>query len=157
MKQVITKLTHILESSASCIDPIFTNRPNIVMDSEVHLSLQEKCHHQIIYSKLNLKTDYPPPSIRKIWDYNRSETDSINCSIEVFYWSYLFSGKNVHEQVELFNKMLLNIFQNFIPNKIIFLGRMMKLKILSRGKIGYFSVKESLVTLTMDIKPIGRY
>ena len=119
MKQVITKLTHSLESSASCIDYIFTNRPNIVMDSEVHLSLQEKCHHQIIYSKLNLKTDYPPPSIRKIWDYNRSETDSINCSIEVFYWSYLFSGKNVHEQVELFNKMLLNIFQNFIPNKII--------------------------------------
>ena len=39
--------------------------------------------------------------------------------IEIFDWSYLFSGKNVHEQVGLFNKMLLNIFPNFIPNKII--------------------------------------
>ena len=32
---------------------------------------------------------------------------------------------------------------------------MMKLKILSRGKIGYFSVKESLATLTMDIQDIS--
>ena len=119
MKQVITEPTHILESSASCIDLIFTNQPNIVMDSGVHLSLHEKCHHQIIYSKLNLRIEYPPPYIRKIWDYNRSETDSINRSIEIFDWPSLFSGKNVHEQVELFNKTLLNIFHNFIPNKII--------------------------------------
>ena len=119
MKQVITEPTHILESSASCIDLIFTNQPNIVMDSGVHLSLHEKCHHQIIYSKLNLRIEYPPPYIRKIWDYNRSETDSINRSIEIFDWSSLFSGKNVHEQVEVFNKTLLNIFHNFIPNKII--------------------------------------
>ena len=31
----------------------------------------------------------------------------------------LFSGRNVHEQVALFNKTLLNIFYNFILNKII--------------------------------------
>ena len=119
MKQVKTEPTHILESSASCIDLIFTNQSNIVMDSRVHLSLHEKCHHQIIYSKLNLRSEYPPPYIRRIWDYNRSDTDSINRSIEIFDWSYLFSGKNVNEQVELFNKTLLNIFHNFIPNKII--------------------------------------
>ena len=118
-KQVITKPTHILESSSSCIDFIFTNQPNIVMESGVHLSQHEKCHHQITYSKLNLRIEYPSPYIRKTWDYNRFETDSIYRSIEIFHWSYLFLHKNVHEQVELFNKMLLNIFQNFIPNKII--------------------------------------
>ena len=75
MTQVITELTHIFEKYASCIDLIFTNQPNIVMDSGVHLSLREKCHHQIIYSKLNLKIECPPPYIRKIWDYNISETD----------------------------------------------------------------------------------
>ena len=75
MKQFITEPTHILESSASCIDLIFTNQPNIVMDSGVHFSLHEKCHHQIIYSKLNLRTEYPPSYIihhinlikRKTW------------------------------------------------------------------------------------------
>ena len=93
MKQVITKPTHILESSARYIDLIFTNQPNMVVDFRVHSSLHEKCHYQTIYSKLNLKIEYSPPYIRKIWDYNRSETDSVNHSIEIFDWSYLFSGK----------------------------------------------------------------
>ena len=119
MKQVITEPAHILEKYASCIDFIFTYEPNIVMDSGVHISLHEKCHYQIIYFKLNLKIEYPPPYIRKIWDYNGSKTYSINRSIEMFDWSYLFSGKNAQEQVEIFNKPLLNIFHNFILNKII--------------------------------------
>ena len=90
------------------------------MDSEVHPTLHSKCHHQIIYAKLNLKIEYPPPYTRKIWNYSRSETDLINRSIESFDWSKLFSGKNVHEKVEVFHKTLLNIFlHNFIPNKII--------------------------------------
>ena len=92
MKHVITKPKQILESSASCIDLILTNQPNIVMDSGVHSSLHEKCHHQVIYSKLNLQIEYPPPYVRKIWDCSRSETDSINRSIEVFDWFYLFTG-----------------------------------------------------------------
>ena len=50
---------------------------------------------------------------------NRYETDLINHTIEGFDWSKLFSSKNVHEQVELFNKRLLNMFYNFIRYKII--------------------------------------
>ena len=73
------------------------------MDSGVHPTLHLKCHHQIIYSKFNLKIEYPPPCTRKIWNYSRSETDLINRSIENFDWSKLLLGKNVHEQVELFN------------------------------------------------------
>ena len=88
-----SKATHILQSSVSCIDPISTNQPNIVMDSGVHLSEYEKCLHQIIYSKLTLKIEHPTPYIYKIWDLSRSETDSINRSIEIFDWSYLFSGR----------------------------------------------------------------
>ena len=75
MKQVINKPTHILENSSSCIDLNFSNQPNLITDSGVHPTLYSKCHHQIIYSKLNLKIEYPPPYTRKIWDYNRSETD----------------------------------------------------------------------------------
>ena len=36
------------------------------MDSGVDLSLHEKYHHQIIYSELSFKIDYPTPYIRKI-------------------------------------------------------------------------------------------
>ena len=38
-KQAISDPTHILESSSSCIDLIFTSRPNLVMNSGVHSSL----------------------------------------------------------------------------------------------------------------------
>ena len=69
--------------------------------------------------KTQFKFEYPPPYSRKIWDGNRSGKDSINRSTESFDWSYLFSGRNVHEQVEFFNKTLLKVFHNFISNKII--------------------------------------
>ena len=84
MKQVITELTHILENSSSCIDLIFFHQSNLITDAGVHPTLYSKCHHQIIYSKLNLKIEYPTHYTRKIWDYNRSETDLINRSIESF-------------------------------------------------------------------------
>ena len=48
MKQLISELTYILQQSSSCIDLIFTNQPNIVMDSDVDSSLHHKCHHQVI-------------------------------------------------------------------------------------------------------------
>ena len=64
-----------------------------------------------------MKIEYPPPYTSKIWNKYRSEIESINRPVENFDWSN--SGKIVHEQVELFNKTLLNIVHNFIPNKII--------------------------------------
>ena len=45
MKQVITEPTHILENSSSCIDLIFSNQPNLIMDSGVHPTLHSKFHH----------------------------------------------------------------------------------------------------------------
>ena len=119
MKELIIEPTHILENVSSCIDLIFTNQPNIVLESEVHSSLHLKCHHQIIYWKLNLKIDYLSQYTCEIWDYFKAETDLINHSIENAYRSNLFLGKNVHEQVEIFNQTALNIFHNFIPNKTI--------------------------------------
>ena len=44
---------------------------------------------------------------------------SINCAIDIFDWGNSFKGKNVHEQVHFFNKTILNIFHNYIPNKTI--------------------------------------
>ena len=63
-KQLIIESTHILQQSSSCIDLTFTNQPNIVMDSGVDSSLHPKCHHQIIYSKLNLNIEYPSLYVR---------------------------------------------------------------------------------------------
>ena len=43
----------------------------------------------------------------------------INRAIDQSDWVNLFFEKNISEQVILFNRTILNIFHNFIPNKII--------------------------------------
>ena len=55
------------------------------MDSGVHPILHLKFHHQLSYSKLNLKIEYASLYYRcEVWNYNKSETDLINHSIESF-------------------------------------------------------------------------
>ena len=109
VKQLISAPTSILQHSSSCIDLIFVNQPNLFIVSGIHPSLHQNCHHQVIFCKLSLK----------IWDYGKAETDLINRAIDQFDWVNLFLDKNINEQVILFNRTILNIFHNFIPNKII--------------------------------------
>ena len=61
LNQLIQEPTHILNSSSSCIDLIFTSQPNLVMESGIHLSLHSNCHHQIVFAKFDLSIFYPPP------------------------------------------------------------------------------------------------
>ena len=70
---------------------IFTSQPNIIMDARVHSLPHEKFHHQIIYSKLNIKTEYPPPCSRRIWDCSRSETYSVT---HFFHKNKLYKNKD---------------------------------------------------------------
>ena len=107
MKQLIAELIQVLENFPSCIDLIFKNKPNLIMDAGVHPSLHSKCHYQVVYAKLNLQIEYPPTYTREVWDYGKAQFNIINKAIENF------------DKVNLFNTTILNIFQNFIPNKVI--------------------------------------
>ena len=89
------------------------------MECSIHSSLHPNCHHQIVYAKLNLKIEYPPLYERLVWDYKKTNTQLLNRTIEAFNWEKLLENKNVNEQLYLFNKTMLNIFHNFIPNKNI--------------------------------------
>ena len=119
LQQLISDPTHLLPNSSSCIDLIFTDQPNLAVNSGVHPSLHVKSHHQIIHCKFNLMIVYPPPYERLVWDYKRANTDAIISSINQADWEFLFFNKNVHQQVYIFNKTLMNIFSNFIPNKYV--------------------------------------
>ena len=118
-KQIISDPTHILPHSSYCIDLIFTDQPNYVIDSGTHPSIHPNCHHRITFCKLNLKVEYPPPYERLVWNFKKSNNDVIRKAIELVNWNFLFSNKSVHEQVTIFNQTLMNIFSNYIPNKLI--------------------------------------
>ena len=65
-KQLISDATHILPESMPCIDLIFTDQLNYVIDCVTHSSLHKNCHHQITFCKLNFKVEYPPPYQRLV-------------------------------------------------------------------------------------------
>ena len=109
LQQLIKEPTHILTDSSSCIDLLFTSQHNLVMESGVHSSLHQNCHHQIIYAKINFKVFYPPPYEREIWHYQRADVDQIQHAIEQFSWEKLFRNLYVNEMVSLFNKTIKNI------------------------------------------------
>ena len=117
-KQIISDPTHILPQSSSCIDLIFTDQPNYVIDCDTHPSLHPNCHHQITFCKLNFNVEYPPPYGRLVWNFKKSNNDAIKKAIELVHWNFLFSNKSVHEQVTIFNQTM-NISSNYIPNRLI--------------------------------------
>ena len=104
----------------SCIDLIFTDQPNLVIDSGLRSSLDPLCHHQITYCRINYRIPPAPSFERKIWDYENADNNLINRSISSFPWEDHF-GQNddVNWQVKSFNEIILNIMSNFIPNKLI--------------------------------------
>ena len=90
-----------------------------VVDSGVHHMLHENCHYQITYCKPNLKFVYPPPYECLVSDFKRADVNAITTAINHVYWKFMFSCKNVHQQVHIFNKTIINIFSNLIPNKLV--------------------------------------
>ena len=66
LHQLIFQPTLILANSFSCVDLIFTNLLNLMIDCGTHPFLHPNCHHQIICCKLNLKTAYSPPYQRLV-------------------------------------------------------------------------------------------
>ena len=59
-KQIIKKPTHTVNNSFSGIDLIFCDNLNIISNYDVNISIFEKCHHNIIFGKINIRTRLPP-------------------------------------------------------------------------------------------------
>ena len=92
--QVINESTHILASSASYIDSIFTNQPNMVINNGMHPLLHQNCHDQIIFAQVNSSVFYRPPYKWLALDYKKDAIIKID--------AITFNSKCITSQVELF-------------------------------------------------------
>ena len=119
LEQLIYEPTHILSNSSSCIDLVFTNQPNLVVDSGTHSSLHPNCNHQIIHCKINFQVGYPPTYQRHVCDYAKANKDAILSALQNVDWHRLFATKTAHQQVNSLNDTILNVFTNFVLNKVI--------------------------------------
>ena len=120
LKQLINEPTNMEPNkNPTCIDLILTDLPNIVMNCGVRPSLDNVCHHQMIFCNSNLKSLPPPSYKRKIWHYERAEIELIKRAVSNFPWEqHFFTNPDVNWQVESFTGIILNIMANFIPNEI---------------------------------------
>ena len=90
LQQLICEPTHFIGESKSCIDLIFTNQPNLFLETGVHPSLHEQCHHHIVFAKITADNLAPPPYNRKIWFYDQANIPAIRRSIELYRWQETF-------------------------------------------------------------------
>ena len=116
-KQIIGKPTHVINNSVSCIDLIFCTNQNVISNYGVDVSLFNKCHHNIIHGKIDIRVPLPPVYVREVWDCSKANVENIKKAVANFNWKRAFENLSVDEKVELLNETLLNIFRNYIPNK----------------------------------------
>ena len=91
--QLIDQPTRITKESSSCLDLIFTTNPSFISASGVELSLYEKCHHNLVYGKINFNVPLPPPYIREVWDYKNAKVENIEQSVSGIDWDFMFQEK----------------------------------------------------------------
>ena len=103
----------------SCIDLLFCTYRNIISNYGVDVSIFDKCHHNIIFCKVNICVPLPPVYIGEVWNCNQANVENIKYAISNFNWSKAFENLSVDGKVKHLTKTLLNIFQNYIPNKKI--------------------------------------
>ena len=120
LSQMISEPTNFTPGKKpSCIDLIITDQPNLLLDCGTRASLDQKCHHQIVHGKINFKIPPPPPIERKMWHYDKANTDAIRRSMTNFPWAtQLQLNNDVNWQVKIFHETLMNIMSNFIPNLV---------------------------------------
>ena len=66
-----------------------------------------------------LSFEYPPPYQRFIWNYKRANVNSIKQALYQVNWSTILSNKDVHQQLNIPNSIILNVFTNYVSNKVI--------------------------------------
>ena len=103
----------------SWIDLIFCTNKNIISNHEADVTIFEKCHHNTIYDKTDIRIPLPPLYIHEVWDYSKANIENIKKAIPNFNCTRASENISVDKKVELLNETLLKICWNYIPNKKI--------------------------------------
>ena len=57
----------------SCIDLIFCTNQNIISKYGVDSSIFDKCHHNIIYGKIDICVHFLPKYVLEVWNYSKAD------------------------------------------------------------------------------------
>ena len=102
-----------------CIDLIFCTNQNVISKYGVDASLFDKCYHDIIYGKINIRVPLPTVFIREVCNYSKADVQNVQKPILDCSWTKAVESLSVDSKVDLLNEAVLSIFRNYIPNKKI--------------------------------------
>ena len=88
--QIIAKSPLAVSSSMSCIDLIFCTNLNVISKHSVDVWTFDKCHHDIIYGKINNGVNFPPIYIHEVWNYRRTNVENSKKATSNFNWNKPF-------------------------------------------------------------------
>ena len=94
----------------SCTDVLFCTSQNTNSGYGVDVSIFDKCHHTIIFGKVNVHVPLAPVCFHEVWNNSQANVEKIKDVISNFNWSQVLGNLSVEGQVRHFNKTLLNIF-----------------------------------------------
>ena len=117
LTQLVDQPTNIELRGVSCVDLIITDQPSLFVDYEIHSSLDNFCHHQIIRGKVNVSV--PSPYKRQVWDYSKANKEEIWNALLNINWSFKFLDLTVDEMTSVFTTSVMDIMLHYIPNKMI--------------------------------------
>ena len=81
--------------------------------------LHPNCHHQITYTKFNLKIPHPPPYEREIWHFDQANVDHIKKAVYLFSCEKALRNLKINYMIFLFNKTVKNIISNCISHETV--------------------------------------
>ena len=88
----------------SWIDLLFCTNQNTISNYGVDVSIFDKCHHNIIFGKVNIRVPLPPVYIREVWNYSQANVENIKYAISNFIWSKAFENLSVDEKLNILTK-----------------------------------------------------
>ena len=65
-------------------------------------SVFDKCHHDIIYGKINICAPLPPIYVHEVWDYRKANVENIRKAISNFNWNKAFENLAIDVKVATF-------------------------------------------------------
>ena len=90
----------------SCIDLIFCTNQNLLSKYGVDASIFDKCHHNIIYGKIDIRVPLQPKYVREVWDYSKADVQNIKKFIKDFNWGKTLESIPIDSKVDLLSETL---------------------------------------------------
>ena len=117
----------------------------VISDHGVDLSIFEKCHHNIIFRKIDIRIPLPPNYVRKVKDYRKVNAKSIQKATRTFGLVKAFENISIDGKVDILNESLMNYFpsQKVKCNycQPIWVNDKMKKGLIKRSKLTKFYYK----------------